>query len=303
MAATVTFLLALSSALVPGDSAVGGTYTVRKNDTLSSIAQRHGVGVGLLVEANSLRDQNRIFTGQRLMIPEPGTRRADSTILVQKHDTLSEIAERHGLSVAALARANRLNDSNHIFVGQKLLIPGGGREFELEPHIARALDRIRVTDKKWRYIVIHHSATSGGTMKGLDAYHRRERHMENGLAYHFVIGNGSGIPDGNVEIGNRWVRQLDGGHLASLRQNRVSIGICLIGNFEESAPTAGQMESLNALVDYLLDKCRLPSERVKTHRDINVIGTICPGEKFPEEQFLRALKGRRSSGRSGLATR
>ncbi len=272
-----------------------GTYTVRKNDTLTGIAQNHGVNVGLLVEANRLRDQNRIFVGQRLTIPEPGTRRTDASVVVQKDETLSEIAERHGVTVTTLARANDLNDSNHIYIGQRLLVPGGAPEFALESRTMTVLKRVAVTSKKWRSVVIHHSAMPVGTLKGMDNYHRHNRRMENGLAYHFVIGNGRGIQDGRVEVGNRWRKQLDGGHLHNINQNRSSIGICLVGNFQRSLPTKKQMASLNALVDYLLDRCRLPSSSVKTHREVNEVPTICPGAKFPEKSFLRALSRRRST--------
>src|SRR5271165_7120164 len=48
----------------------------------------------------------------------------------------------------------------------------------------------------WEFIVIHHSATRTGDAEIFDAAHRA-RGMINGLAYHFVIDNGSdGKPDG-----------------------------------------------------------------------------------------------------------
>src|SRR5438045_7677727 len=56
--------------------------------------------------------------------------------------------------------------------------------------LPKELGRIRVEPGKWKYIVIHHSASPNASVKGMDYYHRVERHMENGLAYHFVIGNG-----------------------------------------------------------------------------------------------------------------
>jgi membrane-bound lytic murein transglycosylase D len=46
---------------------------------------------------------------------------------VQRGDTLSEIAERYGVSLAALVRANGLGDRNFIRIGQQLTLPTGGR--------------------------------------------------------------------------------------------------------------------------------------------------------------------------------
>lgn len=49
---------------------------------------------------------------------------AGGSYTVQRGDTLSEIARRHGTSVEALAEANSLRNPNLIFVGQQLTIPG-----------------------------------------------------------------------------------------------------------------------------------------------------------------------------------
>lgn len=113
--------------------------------------------------------------------------------------------------------------------------------------------------------------------------------MANGLGYHFVIGNGNGMGNGEIAIGPRWTRQLEGGHLASAAQNRYSIGICLVGNFDQTRPTARQMESLRALVQYLQVRCGVPIARVTTHTRINVRPTNCPGRHFPYDDFIRSL--------------
>ena len=143
---------------------------------------------------------------------------------------------------------------------------------------------------RWQYIVVHHSDVDRGTVKGMDAYHRQVRHMENGLAYHFVIGNGSGMGDGEIAVSRRWTQQLDGGHLASEAQNKVAIGICLVGDFDKQQPTAREMESLRALVEALMARCQLTSRAGKTHQQINIVPTRCPGSKFPTRTFLNSLQ-------------
>ena len=47
----------------------GGTYTVQPGDSLSSIAQRFGVSLQALVEANAIPDANIIYVGQQLIVP------------------------------------------------------------------------------------------------------------------------------------------------------------------------------------------------------------------------------------------
>ena len=58
------------------------------------------------------------------------------------------------------------------------------------------IDRPGVRRGRWRYIVVHHSETREGNARAFDYYHRHVRGMENGLAYHFVIGNGTSSGDG-----------------------------------------------------------------------------------------------------------
>ncbi len=153
----------------------------------------------------------------------------------------------------------------------------------------------------WRYIVIHHSATTGGNAGIFDRYHRQVKHMENGLAYHFVITNGKGGKDGAIQTGKRWKSQLAGGHTANAAMNRIGIGICLVGNFQRHKPTAKQMTSLCALVGQLQAKYGVPDWRVITHRQVHQKkGTQCPGKWFSEKRFLKMIKAQRKNhARSG----
>ena len=114
--------------------------------------------------------------------------------------------------------------------------------------------------------------------------------MEHGLAYHFVIGNGHGMADGEIGVSQRWTQQLDGGHLASEAQNKIALGVCLVGNFDKYRPTPKQTESLRALAMALMARCQLKRSAVKTHQQINVVHTRCPGAKFPTQAFCDSLK-------------
>jgi hypothetical protein len=219
---------------------------------------------------------------------------ADSTYVVQRGDTLSGIARRYGISASQLAERNSLGRSHHVTIGQRLRIPGNAKTpvpatSSLPPAMADAINKAPVRAARWQYIVIHHSGVDEGTMKGMDRYHREVRGMENGLAYHFVIGNGNGMGDGEIAAGARWKSQLDGGHLRSESQNKIAIGICLVGNYDKHGPSAAQLRSLTNLTRALLERCKLPSKAVKTHQQINVVHTRCPGTKFPTRTFLNGL--------------
>lgn len=119
-------------------SAAGGgaVYVVRAGDTLSAIASRTRSSVAAIARANALRNADRIVVGQRLTIPDGGTggtTGAAATYVVQRGDTLARIAERTGVTVAALVAANGLRDADLILVGQRLAVPGTGGDAGAPP--------------------------------------------------------------------------------------------------------------------------------------------------------------------------
>lgn len=225
---------------------------------------------------------------------------ADQAYVVKRNDTLYGIARRYALSTAELADRNGLSRETQVYVGQRLIIPaksGPAAKADLKPAAAswnqsvqKAIADAPVSRRRWKYVVIHHSGTDEGSLKSIDRYHREQRHMENGLAYHFLIGNGNGMGDGEIAVGNRWREQLDGGHLRSEAQNKTALGICLIGNFDKDKPTEKQLRSLENLTRALLKRCNLSTSSVKTHQQINIVQTKCPGSKFPARSFLATLK-------------
>jgi murein DD-endopeptidase MepM/ murein hydrolase activator NlpD len=222
----------------------------------------------------------------------------EQSYTVQRGDTLWGIARKNGISLARLAERNGLGTNDHLYTGQRLVVPTTSTNqstptapaLTLPAPVQQAIEKADVKPDRWKYIVIHHSGVDTGTVKAMDRYHRDVRHMENGLAYHFVIGNGDGMGDGEVAACPRWTRQLDGGHLISEKQNKYSLGICLVGNFDKHKPTARQMQRLTALVQALMRRCGLSPAAVKTHQQINVVHTRCPGRHFPTKSFLASLK-------------
>ncbi len=141
--------------------------------------------------------------------------------------------------------------------------------------------------RRWQAIVIHHSATDVGNAERFDRYHRQARGWSQGLAYHFVIGNGRGSGDGEIEVAQRWLDQLAGAHAGDRDLNEVAIGICLVGNFEEREPTPAQMASLVRLVIALQRAFAIPRDKVILHCEVREGHTVCPGRHFPAER-LRA---------------
>lgn len=159
-----------------------------------------------------------------------------------------------------------------------------GRWRYLTPPVRKAIDDARVARNRWKYIVVHNSGTRQGNARIFDYYHRHVRKMPNGLAYHFVIGNGTSTGNGQIEIGNRWVKQLAGGHVHSDYLNYIGIGVCLVGDFNRDLPTRAQLDALDELIRYLRQRVGKVDGRysiVLGHKEINPRPTDCPGNRFP----------------------
>ena len=144
--------------------------------------------------------------------------------------------------------------------------------------------------RQWEFIVIHHSATRTGNAEVFDAAHRA-RGMINGLAYHFVIDNGTdGMADGHIETGQRWVSQMHGGHCRQAYINEHGIGICLVGNFSQDQPTAKQLDSLVLLIRGLQEQFKIPDDSILGHGEVIGEFSECPGKEFPWEELRKRLK-------------
>ena len=162
----------------------------------------------------------------------------------------------------------------------------------LTSSVIEAIRRAPVKRRRWQFIVVHNSGTRQGNARVFDYYHKHVRRMQNGLAYHFVIGNGTSTGNGQVEVGDRWRRQINGGHVHSDYLNNISLGICLVGDFNRDQPTRAQLDACEELIRYLRQRCggtgrgAIP---VKPHREINPPRwpTDCPGDDFPYSWFRR----------------
>ena len=263
--------------------ASGISYTVRKGDTLGRIARRHDLSTEQLRRANQITG-DLIRVGQKLHLPinkmsesNPGS--MHRVYVVQRGDTLSGIAQANRTTVSELRAANDLY-SDLIRIGQTLLVPTIIDSADLLTSVRTINSRIRVRANNWKGIVVHHSAIKNGNAAIYDKNHRRKG-MQNGLAYHFVIGNGIDSGDGEIEIGRRWTHQLQGGHVKNHKINLTAIGICLIGNFQETRPSKLQIEAFTQLMDWLRSDVVPKAKQFAGHRELRGEQTVCPGRNFP----------------------
>jgi hypothetical protein len=152
----------------------------------------------------------------------------------------------------------------------------------------------KVALRPWSEIVLHHSATHTGDVASIDQAHRQQKDSQGrpwlGIGYHFVVGNGRNMGDGEVQATFRWREQLAGAHAGNRTHNEQGIGICLIGNFEEQPPTPKQIDATRDLVRQLAKRHAITRERILRHSDIQA--TACPGRQFPWERVLADVPAR-----------
>jgi N-acetyl-anhydromuramyl-L-alanine amidase AmpD len=142
---------------------------------------------------------------------------------------------------------------------------------------------------KPEYILIHHSLTKDGKVVDWNAifkYHTEELGW-NDIGYHYGIeriGNKYAVLTGRPE-------NVVGAHTKQNRMNYKSLGICVVGNYDNERPP-------EIVMDLLVDKCvelclkyDIPSSHIKAHHDYASYKT-CPGKMFPMSELIERVQNR-----------
>jgi murein DD-endopeptidase MepM/ murein hydrolase activator NlpD len=148
-AADVTGSVAAPKSAASGHwSLQGGTsVTVAPGETVESISRRHGVPASAIMQANNLSPSGALHPGQQLVIPRyspspvanasPATRVTPpakplgsapagnpGVHVVAPGETLSKISRLYGKPLGDIAKANNIQPSAKLNVGDRLVIPG-----------------------------------------------------------------------------------------------------------------------------------------------------------------------------------
>jgi len=113
-----------------------------------------------------------------------------------------------------------------------------------------------VTPGRWKYIYIHHSQSSSGDAAAL-------AQSPAGFGDHFLIGNGDGAVDGEIQVGQLWnTQQAARPPAGASKIDRECISICVVGDFDRAVPTPTQMRRLAQLVGTLQGQLHIQSDHV-----------------------------------------
>lgn len=231
--------------------------------------------------------------------------------IVQEGDTISGVAARYGVGIRTVCDANDLR-STKLVPGTRLVIPGGRMpEPERPPETAQptgadrtpaaptndwftpraawavepiVMDRINPMGGRPNRITIHHTAMAGiddgpdtvAILRLIDKRHhgRIGRNGENGacIGYHFLVARNGTVYEGRP-------LQYQGAHSGG-DNNRLNIGVCLLGDFNHVQMPTAQKAAAVAVVDRLRAAYGIPRSQVFGHRDFNPPGSLhteCPG--------------------------
>ncbi len=137
-------------------TATGASYTVKRGDTLSGIASRHGVKVSAIQQANQL-DSSMIRIGQELKLPgvtsitapkasvaavvkpTTATTAPKATVVstgsykVSQGDTLWKISRKFSTTPQTIAQMNGITDPSKLRVGETLKVPANSSSASARP--------------------------------------------------------------------------------------------------------------------------------------------------------------------------
>ncbi len=147
-------IVALALALVLPLPVLAGQITVREGETLSEIADRLGIPMSRLMKLNGISDPDLVEAGRVLTVPgssgsvspRAAAAAGGSTVTVKEGETLSQIAERHGMSMQRLMAINGISDPDHVEAGRSLRVsgavaaaaaPSGGYRRGASEHVVR----------------------------------------------------------------------------------------------------------------------------------------------------------------------
>jgi hypothetical protein len=192
-------------------------------------------------------------------------------------------SRRNVLVLAGLLLSLTLTSMLLLLLAPSPLVPDAAKSL-IATESANTLDpifdtRVAVNRSRWKYIYIHHSKTRHGNAVTIAP-------SPAGMGDHFLIGNGDGCGDGEIQVGRRWVdQQTARPAAASVADNCISI--CVVGDLDQNPLTKLQMRRLQQLVQTLQTRCDIPRNGILMYDQPDSSAGV--GNFFPIDEFARQM--------------
>jgi len=116
--------------IIPEEEKSYATYTVQAGDSFYRISQKLGISLHSLMSFNGANEHTVLYVGQKIKVPlatqPPAASKPYVTYqnyTVQKYDTPWAISKKFGIPFAELLKANNLNESSYLNIGDVIKIP------------------------------------------------------------------------------------------------------------------------------------------------------------------------------------
>jgi N-acetyl-anhydromuramyl-L-alanine amidase AmpD len=140
-------------------------------------------------------------------------------------------------------------------------------------------------ERRWRFIVVHHTAGTTGNLDYIRELHMRKNGWPD-IAYHFLINNGSmNTSIGQIQVSGLWEKRSLNYSTKISYVNYLGIAVALVGNFEEHKVHPLQHEALINLLTNLSIQYNVPPEKIIGHNELQ--NTQCPGKHLNMNEVRR----------------
>ncbi len=134
------------------------------------------------------------------------------------------------------------------------------------------------------FIIVHHTERNNDSPSFVKFRHIYLRGWED-IGYHYLIGNTRPFTiNGKIYAGRP--ENFEGAHTFGYNKN--SLGVCIIGNFDNILPSEKQLESLIYLADKKMKEYNLSANNVLGHSEIVSTEKSCPGN-FVNMPYIRGV--------------
>jgi murein DD-endopeptidase MepM/ murein hydrolase activator NlpD len=103
-------------------------HTIKRGETLSTIAKKYGISVKLLAQINNLSNPNFVYEGQVLTLAATGEVAENYVAPVihrlRRGETIWELARRYQADMAEILAVNNITDARKLEPGREITIPG-----------------------------------------------------------------------------------------------------------------------------------------------------------------------------------
>lgn len=136
------------------------------------------------------------------------------------------------------------------------------------------------------FLIVHHTGGTNANPLADTSHHTYEivknYHLSLGwedIGYHYFIDKGGKLTAGRKE-------DYHGAH--TIGYNQKSLGICLAGNFDATAPTKEQTDTLAVLLSRLRKKYLIPRKNIVPHREF--ANKTCYGRRLGDDWAQNLLE-------------